>query len=582
MSAWTMIVIVVGLAVAAMLCYKESRRANRARLALRIVMSLIAVLSLSCMALQLKYKTGETTQHEIVIKTTGADEDSIRLFLRQKGKELTVVEQDVFLGDPEMYDSVHVFGYGLNEERWKGVATGPIVFHPASIDAGIVSADWNRTLASGEWLLLQGQYVNRTKTQVKLFLNGFNTMLDSVPVAPGQTTAFQLRSVPKQNGRAVFTLLAMQGKDTLEKEPVPVEVVPPTATRLMILAGSPDFENRFLKDWLSQQGYAVAMRTLISTNKSDRSVYNADRSSIDKINATALDSVDVLVSDEAALALLPASEKEAVYRAVTNRGMGLIIRGDTIAAAREWYTQPFRLYAVPGKSPVRLSLTLDQQQSQRLALTTAQPRFIRMQKGMQSLVTDSASNTLAAMVMAGAGKIMFTTMVNTYSWLLAGESGAYQSTWNLLLKKAGRQHNNANVISIKPAISFVDDPVDLAVETAADSVPGLQFFSTTPARLQDRNLPQRWHATAWPVNGGWQELSSGNTGSAWYVYGVNDWKYVQAMRVRNATEAMVRSWRNERLEGDRSAPSERPVSLFWFFLPFIISSSFLWAERKIS
>jgi hypothetical protein len=65
-----------------------------------------------------------------------------------------------------------------------------------------------------------------------------------------------------------------------------------------MLAASPDFENRFVKDWLSQNGYTVVAKTAISTNKFDKTFLNAGSVSLDRVTSGLLDSFDVLLSDE--------------------------------------------------------------------------------------------------------------------------------------------------------------------------------------------------------------------------------------------------------------------------------------------
>jgi hypothetical protein len=141
-----------------------------------------------------------------------------------------------------------------------------IIFHPSPVVTGMGSVNWKQQLRKGEVLYVQGTFVNVEASPVTLLLNGFNSIVDSVVIPAQQTKPFLLRTIPKQNGKAVFPIVALRGKDTLEKEPVPVEIVQSNGLKIMILAASPDFENKFLKDWLSQNGYTVVSKTNISTN----------------------------------------------------------------------------------------------------------------------------------------------------------------------------------------------------------------------------------------------------------------------------------------------------------------------------
>jgi hypothetical protein len=80
-------------------------------------------------------------------------------------------------------------------------------------------SDWNRNIEKGKELLIQGLYKSKASSVV-LVLNGFNTILDSLLFRQKcRKASFRLHTIPKQNGKAVYTLSVLQGKDTLEKEP---------------------------------------------------------------------------------------------------------------------------------------------------------------------------------------------------------------------------------------------------------------------------------------------------------------------------------------------------------------------------
>jgi hypothetical protein len=586
MSAWNTIVVIASLALLFFLCRKEWLRESKARLLWRLIASVIAVGCLACMALPLTFTQIKTKNGgEIIVATEGGSRDSILSFKKNHKPGAVIVEKDIFLStDKNDYDSIHVFGYGFTKEELLLLNGREIVFHPASIRTGVTAASWKRQLKKGEVLSVQGTYVNESPLPVTLWLNGFNTMLDSVVIPSQQTKPFLLQAVPKQNGKAVFTMIALQGKDTLGKEPLPVEVQQPDAVNVMILAASPDFENKFLKDWLSQNGYAVVAKTNISSNKSDRSLLNAGKVSLDRITSALLDSFDIVVSDEAYLSTLPPSEREAIYRQVNAKGLGLIVKGDTIAAPREWYTRSFHLFQLPGKQPAHLALSFRGSPGKNIVLPVEEPRFIRPQNAMQLLVADSASNTLAAVVAEGSGKVLFTTLGTTYSWLLSGDAVNYYSLWNLLLQKAGRQNRRANSFETLPSRPVQHAPVTIALEALSDSFPVVRTGGSQLAFTQDPLVPYRWQTTWWPSETGWQEpFRFKELVYNWYVYDKKDWFYIAAAEKRRAMETYAVQQRARPGKGVETAvPEEKPVSLFLFFLPFIICSGFLWLERKIS
>jgi hypothetical protein len=585
MSAWNMIVITMGFILLVFICRKEFVRTNKARLAWRMVASIIAVVCLVCMGVPITFTpAGIESQTEAIVVTEGADADSIQQFNKGQKQKLAVYRIDDLLSVKHpKYDNLHVFGYGFSEDELTMFKESKLIFHPAKITSGITAIDWNRNIEKGKELSVQGTYINQTSSSVVLVLNGFNTILDSVTIPAKKETGFQLHTIPRQNGKAIYTLSALRGKDTLEKEPIPIEIITPSAVKILMLAASPDFENRFVKDWLSQNGYAVVNRTAISTNKFDKTFLNAGSVSLDRVTSNLLDSFDVLLSDENVLLSLSKPEQENIYNQVTRKGMGMIIRSDTIRPSKEWFAAPFQLYALPGKQPTHLSIHMMNDEMSSAVLPVEQPLFIRYKNGMQPLVTDSANNIIAGMIAEGAGKIAFTTLYNTYNWLLIGNTTNYYSFWSGLLQKTARQKVPEISVEIASLLPVEQEPASVIFRANNYASPFVEINGKKLALAQNENLPDRWHGSYWPVKPGWQlGISGQGISNNWYVYDKHDWRYVMAEKKISVTTQYAqnpgKSINNEQVEASRS---KVPVSLAYFFVPFIICCGFLWLERKI-
>jgi hypothetical protein len=518
--------------------------------------------------------------YEVIVITQGAEQDSVTAF--QKNKNIPVLSEDDFLDDPSVaYDSVHVFGFGLSTDELK-LMDQHFIFHQSSIKSGITFANWNRKSKRGEELLVQGTYTNHRLYPVTLFLTGFNTVMDSFLVPANQSEAFELKTVPKQNGKAVYDIIALRGKDTLEKEPVPIEVVTSSPVKVMILSASPDFENRFLKDWLSQNGYTVVNKTMISASKYDQSFFNSRGVTLDKITPSTLSSFDIVLSDEASLSSLNKTEQENIYREVSNKGLGLIIRGDTITDAKNWFTKSFRLYKPRGEQSSKITVSFPDDPHFKAILTAEESMFIRLHAGMQPLVTDSAGNIIIANTAEGAGKIIFTTLNNTYTWLLSGNNSQYYNFWNRLLQKAAKLHEASSLVETMPALPVNGLPVHFVVNAKQDTVPVIRIDDAFPAFIQHPKRPNQWETVYWPSHSGWQRpVILANDEYNWYVFDKNDWPYISA---RERIEAGEHYGGQTNLKNRPNAVKTAavPLSLVYFFLPFIICCAFLWAERKIS
>jgi hypothetical protein len=58
-----------------------------------------------------------------------------------------------------------------------------------------------------------------------------------------------------------------------------------------------------------------------------------------------------------------------------------------------------------------------------------------------------------------AGKLVFTTIGNTYSWMLAGNQTDYAALWSLLIDKAARKSPVTESWSVASGLPMVNKPV---------------------------------------------------------------------------------------------------------------------------
>ncbi|KAA2244898.1 hypothetical protein F0L74_02740 [Chitinophaga agrisoli] len=514
MMPWIYI-IVPSLLLLAFLCWKEVKRPNRRRLAARLLASVIAVASLACIALPLKRAI-----------------------------------------------------------RQEPPANKPISRITVQPPPGIQAIYWPQQLHAGEPLQLQGRYNNSSANPVQLLLSGFNEHLDSITIPAGQQLPFTLNTRPRHTGRATYLLSAVaqpvqprkSAQDTLEKAPIPVVVLPLRPLKILILASAPDFENRFLASWLGQHGNMVAMRTAISKNKYSYTFLDTARFQLDHITPALLSAFDLLISDRAAL---NSTELGSIRTQVAEKGLGLIIKADSSAGGRTFYNQPFPLTAAADKSERAVSLQTASGSAG--ALQMEAPVYIQPLPGTQALVWDAQQHTMAAAGVYGAGRLVNTTLRNSYTWLLSGNRQVYETIWSLLLQKAARPLPQSIQWHIGTALPRVNMPVQLYLETAMPSPPAT--VNGAPLSLaQDGTLAFRWQGTYWPTRAGWQAAvaAPGDT-SWWYAFEPNDWPAIATLENQGQdSKAAI---------GPQA--TAMPLPKIYFVLAFILAAAFLWVEEKM-
>src|ERR1700761_1160752 len=233
------IVLIICCLAAGFVVWKEYRRANKFYLILRIVASLLAVAALAGIILPVNYSKDVTRpdNHSVALLTAGFEQDSLKNYqgnklfttdrsVQKEYPKARLVRLDELKADRPAISKLHVFGYGLDERELNQLSQLPVVFHPTPVPEGIIAIGWNQKLKTGETLTVQGKYKNDGLKPVKLVLKGLNTQLDTATIAAKSNADFELNAIPKNEGSAVYHLLAIAGKDTLANENLPIEIGP--------------------------------------------------------------------------------------------------------------------------------------------------------------------------------------------------------------------------------------------------------------------------------------------------------------------------------------------------------------------
>lgn len=583
MTAFEYSIIIACLLLAAFLVLKEIRRSNKARLVWRIVASVLAAVSLVFLAIPVYYNaTKNTAGNEAVLLTDGYNKDSVDVFFKQN-KNAVVYTKDQYEQQADAISTLHVFGYGLSEDEWQTAPASNIVFHPSVIDDGITAIDYNKQVNSGDQLTIKGRYNNAAGKPVKLTLSGFGVTFDSVIIGQNQSQTFELKTIPKFIGRAVYEIVATNNKDTLEHEHLPVEVISSRPLKVLLLAAYPDFENKFLQNWLSENNYVVAARTTISKNKYTYSYADTGKFSLAQITLNVLEQFDVLIADGAALSSLSRQELFNINNQVNDKGFGLIIKTDSTEKPALFYRDNCSVAPSFNHNKQTLLMQLPGNDTTS-SLPVENAAFIKINDGARALITDTKKNVLACNAIYGNGSIVFSAFKNSYYWMLSGDKKSYQLLWSSLITNAARKQSVSSQWRISPAFPAVDKPAALTAETISEQPLQATVNNTFVAFAAQPYLSFEWKGVYWPKTKGWQAVvSSGGDTSWFYVFNKNAWKNIAASQniEDTYTYASLRkaSSHKEVLNGQLN---KKIIPAFYFFVVFMCCCILLWIEKKIS
>jgi len=599
MMMWNILVVTASSLLLVFLLWKEVRRKNKLRLTWRLLASVLAVTSLLCLAIPPFYhgKRSMVSNKEILLLTDGFSKDSLNKY-RSPSPQKTLIytaDKTVFqtLKSPDVQlvadlgswrktipanTALHVLGFGLKEEELQSLNPQPLRFNAPELPSGIQKLNWTHRLNSGENFRVQGNFLNQTDAKIKLVLKGLNTGLDSIEIGAKRSMGFSFRTIPKQSGQAVFRLIALSGKDTIENEPVPLTIEPAKTLKILMLSASPDFESRFLKNWLSENAYGVAARSTISKNKTTTAFANMNKLPLEKITPVLLENFDVLITDASEFGNLSKPEAAAVLAQTSRKGLGLIFRADSSNAS--FINKNFPVYQADNPQK-QLNLKLNDAAGMRLNIQTDHPSFIRNQPGTQTLVQDAASHLLVNSKLYGSGRVVLSTLNNTFTWQLSGKQKEYAAFWSMLLSKAAKKTSRKETLAA-PFYADKNSMAQFQLETA-DAAAMAKVNGTVVSLSQNPEIPFLQEGTFWPDKTGWLPVSNkGNMAGSVYIFENTDWNALKSARKIKATQLYAQQFPAAQLKTQDQQKKEQVfVPPIWFYLFFLTSCTFLWFETKL-
>ncbi|WP_293309730.1 hypothetical protein [Pedobacter sp. UBA5917] len=586
------IAILVALLLLGFLLYKEIKRPNKARLSWRILANFIAIGCFVLLIVPIKYET-HLQQHadEIILLTAGTHPDSVANLKGKKYalpsvdlkniKAITIPDLSYFLKTNPNIQKLDIYGYGLDPAALEKLKGYKLSFHPSANPNGIIAANWQGKLKTSDALTVQGTYQNTTNKTVKLLLKGLGKTADSTTIGAKSNKIFSFKTTPKQSGKAIYQLIALQQNDTLTKEPIPVQVGDQAPMKVLILASFPDFEYKFLKNWLYENQYPLAFRSQISKNKFASDFLNMDSLNLNQINASTLKKFDILIIDEDELAAISPNERASINVAV-NSGMGLLIRVSGPKALTT-LSGRFNRFESPALKDKPLNLSLIEDHSKFKPLPIEQALFLKSGEHDQSIIADASGKTLVNSSISGAGKTLVSTLSSTYNWLLSGQKTDYASYWSKLLASAAKKRTESLTINILPQFPTVNQKIRIITDLAAsDKIPTLKMENIALSPRQNMELPFQWDAFYWPQQSGWTNLQINQNIEPIYIYEKTDWQTLKNQQTLNGMREFIKnSGVTENNTQLKDVVIKEELSIWWFFTGFLLAAAFLWYEARI-
>lgn len=578
--------------LALFMVYHEVKRANRKRLFLRIFAVLIASIALLFLIVPLKYESERSIDARTInfltegVSISDLQEETYLTckleLVKQIGKDRVTYVPDLLYhlaSNPEI-STVNVYGNGLSKHLLKKLDGVKIKFHPADVPAGFTACSWTQILPATEVQRVQGRYNNTGKQDVKLLLEGLGTRLDSIMVPAGKEMSFSLSCTPRQIGPAVFQLHAFAGAEKVVTEEIPFQVVERPKTKILILASFPDFEYKFLRNWLLEHDYSAFFRTRISKDKFSTEQINIEGSESPSITAATLKKYDLVIADDEELASL--ASLNATLQQEINNGLGLLVRLNE-AKSLSGFSKMFNIHGTTDSITTTLVPVLSETGQKLKAVPLNQATYLEANRTQLTLVQDPKGKALVSTALRGSGRITATAIPSTFNWVLNASTANYSSYWTCLIKETARKKTDDFNWNVEPRFTIIGEAVKINFQSSSDSLPVLKVNDKQLRVQQHLTIPFYWQGRFRAASKGWQTFATSGTNAQFkYVYDSNAWTTLRAKQSIEET-ALYEKLQQKATENSEKVIQkvEKSISRWLFFACLLLSLGFLWFETKI-
>jgi len=479
---------------------------------------------------------------------------------------------------------LHVVGHGLPAADLPALGQVAIKQHQSPPFSGFRAAHWSHSLRLGQPLEVAGAVALQSgagPTWVSLRLAGAGR--DSVRL-PATGGAFRLHDVPKAAGLLLPQLVLRQAGRVVATEPVPVEVSAAELPAVLLLAAVPSFEFKFLKNNLAAQGRAVAWRSTVSRGLVQTEFLNQAPRPLDHLTPALLSQYKLLVADAATLASLPSAESQVIRTAIQAGQLGLVVLAEAtpLPAATPARTD-FNVLAQPsGPAAGPQLLTWPGAPA---GLRAPLPARLQPTAALQSLATGPGAALAAASRRVGLGKVVVSTVAETFRWALGGQKAAYAAFWGRLLDAATPPPTPAAAWQLATRWPRPQYPLELRLASAlppATALPTVRALAGGAAAQvalgQDTRLPEWSTVQYWPSRAGWHEVRGpGSARHTFFVFDSAAWRGPElAERQRALAQRAVPT-----APLNAAGTARQPWPAGWFFALFLLAAGFLWLEEKL-
>ncbi|MEN0004163.1 MAG: hypothetical protein AAF798_08470 [Bacteroidota bacterium] len=575
--AWP--VVGIGVVVWLLLLFLAFRRPNKRFLWIRIPVVTLAMICLLALVLQPQRPQTQTATHLVILTENAKTEalDSLRVHYPNIALRQWPLQSVAPATLPSAVTDVHLLGDGLPEAQLQALDTYRLHFHLNPLPQGITHIQATPEVQAGDSVRLVGQFYQTDSLATDLQLVGPSGAVPLGRFARKGTHSFRYAAVAKKAGTYEYQLVQSSAERVDTLGIVPVLIRPEQTIRVLLVNASPSFESKYLKNWLTDAGYPIAVRSTISRGQFITEFHNATERSLSRLTTSLLQQYDVLLLPMDAFSTFSESEKNALARAVQN-GLGLLVLATSMDKTVPPGLQRLMPRVVPSPTQQKATFAIDQQLFE---LTTSPFRFVE-DLSLFPVQRDSRGVIVAGYTLRNRGKRGLSILTDTYRLLLDGQKTTYASIWTPLLEQLSRRkaaEEQWDMVPKNTSIPF--SPIRITRTGKGDAGPIQVDGSQHYPMAHPFDAEQNSYNLQTP-KGGWYAVQTDTTAEAAWSFRVSSADEWESIR-RTALLERNRAWAAAHAQSDDAVVLSsvfQPVARWWFYVPLLLCLGFLWWEEK--
>lgn len=411
---------------------------------------------------------------------------------------------------------------------------------------------------------------------------------------PGRDGSVVLDGVARASGRSEFSLRLLDAdRHVVDTVPVPLQTDDAPGVRVLVLAGAPSPELKYLRRWATDTGLELHAQASAGAG-----VVLGDAPVA--LTAARLAATDVLILDERSVAALGPPQRAAVQQALRD-GLGVLVRSSgpltdgTRQTLRSWglgisgsnQSLPLRLAADPEpallqarRGPQRAAsaptAAIDEADStSHNAPLPALEQFNLRALDATPLLHDANGAALGGWRDVGRGRLALLPLTDSYRLVLAGRDDRHAELWSSVVAALARPLATPASVRLGSATAWAGERIALCALADGTTVRSPQG-ATVVLHIDPGTAGDRC-AGYWPQQAGWYQVQMGARTQAFYVF---DPAHAQAMhrqQTRDATALRITAAGGTDAQATRAVPGPR-----WpWLLAFVLAAGLLWwLERR--